>query len=93
MNLLPPHYDIFVLGAGPAGQKAAVQGAKAGKRVLLVDREARAGGECVHRGTIPSKTLHERAQALLRTGGVKPGERVPIDVKMYLPPEKRVRVW
>lgn len=61
MNVLPPHYDFLVLGAGPAGQKSAIHAARAGKKVLLVDREARAGGECVHRGTIPSKTLRESA--------------------------------
>ena len=55
------HYQIVVIGSGPAGQKAAIQGAKAGKDVLLIDREAGAGGECVHRGTIPSKTLRESA--------------------------------
>jgi len=67
-------YDIAVLGAGPSGQKAAIQGAKAGKRVLLVDRDPQVGGACVHRGTIPSKTLRETAVALLgfkrRSGGV-----------------------
>ncbi|MBK7875234.1 MAG: Si-specific NAD(P)(+) transhydrogenase [Planctomycetes bacterium] len=61
MNALPPRYDFLVLGAGPAGQKSAIQAARAGRKVLLVDREARAGGECVHRGTIPSKTLRESA--------------------------------
>ncbi len=61
MQLLPQHFDFLVIGAGPAGQKAAVQAAKSGRSVLLVDREARAGGECVHRGTIPSKTLRESA--------------------------------
>ena len=61
MNALPPRYDFLVLGAGPAGQKAAIAAALAGKKTLLVDREARAGGECVHRGTIPSKTLRESA--------------------------------
>ncbi|MDZ4772738.1 MAG: Si-specific NAD(P)(+) transhydrogenase [Planctomycetota bacterium] len=61
MNAVPEHFDFVVLGGGPAGHKAAVQGAKAGKRVLLVEREARIGGECVHRGTIPSKTLRESA--------------------------------
>jgi len=61
LNSVPDSYDFLVLGAGPAGQKAAIQAAKSGQRVLLVDREARAGGECVHRGTIPSKTLRESA--------------------------------
>ena len=55
------HYDIVVIGSGPAGQKAAVQGAKAGKRVAVIEREPGVGGACVYRGTIPSKTLRESA--------------------------------
>ncbi|HEX2056017.1 MAG TPA: Si-specific NAD(P)(+) transhydrogenase [Nitrospiraceae bacterium] len=55
------HYDILVIGSGPAGQKAAIQGAKAGKRVALIEREQGIGGNCVYRGTIPSKTLRESA--------------------------------
>jgi NAD(P) transhydrogenase len=55
------HYELVVIGAGPAGHKAAVQASKAGHSVLLVDRAASPGGECVHRGTIPSKTLRESA--------------------------------
>ncbi len=60
------HYDILVIGSGPAGQKAAVQGAKAGKRVALIERERAVGGSCVHTGTIPSKTLRENALQLDR---------------------------
>jgi NAD(P) transhydrogenase len=56
------HYDWVVIGAGPAGQKAAIQGAKDGLRVLIVDQGRAPGGECVNRGTIPSKTLRETAQ-------------------------------
>jgi len=67
-------FDLVVIGGGPAGQKAAVQAAKVGKRALLVDREANAGGACVRHGTIPSKTLRETAVAFegigRRTGGV-----------------------
>lgn len=63
------HYDFAVIGAGPAGQKAAVQAAKLGKRVLLVDREGAVGGECVHRGTIPSKALRHSAQQLANVRG------------------------
>ncbi|MCB9832428.1 MAG: Si-specific NAD(P)(+) transhydrogenase [Planctomycetes bacterium] len=59
-------HDVIVIGAGPAGQKAAIQAAKAGRSVALVEREARPGGACVLRGTIPSKTLHETASSLLR---------------------------
>ncbi len=54
-------FDLVVVGGGPAGQKAAIQGAKAGKRVVLVDKLREPGGECVRRGTIPSKTLRETA--------------------------------
>ena len=54
-------FDLIIIGSGPAGQKAAVQGAKAGKKVALIERDRVLGGACVHRGTIPSKTLGENA--------------------------------
>lgn len=57
-------WDIIVIGGGPAGQKAAIQGAKAGRAVLLVEQDSSVGGACVHSGTIPSKTLRETAVAL-----------------------------
>jgi NAD(P) transhydrogenase len=60
------HYDVLVIGSGPAGQKAAIQAAKAGKRVAVVEREQGLGGACVHHGTIPSKTLREGALQLDR---------------------------
>lgn len=52
-------YDLVVIGSGPAGRRAAVQAAKLGKSVLVVERGRRVGGVCVHTGTIPSKTLRE----------------------------------
>src|SRR6476660_167914 len=52
-------YDLIVIGSGPAGQKAAVQGAKLRKRVAVVERRHMVGGVCVNTGTIPSKTLRE----------------------------------
>ncbi len=58
------HYDLIVIGSGPAGHKAAIQGAKEGKRVLLVERARAIGGECVRHGTIPSKTLRQTAVQL-----------------------------
>lgn len=54
-------FDIVVIGSGPAGQKAAIQGTKSGKKVALIERSRELGGACVHRGTIPSKTLRENA--------------------------------
>jgi len=53
------NFDLIVLGSGPAGQKAALQGAKAGKRVVLVEASGTMGGGCVHQGTIPSKSFRE----------------------------------
>jgi NAD(P) transhydrogenase len=51
--------DMLVIGSGPAGRRAAVQSAKLGKSVLVVDKGRRLGGVSVHTGTIPSKTLRE----------------------------------
>lgn len=53
------HYDLIVIGSGPAGRRAGIQAAKFGKSVLVVDRGRRIGGVSVHTGTIPSKTLRE----------------------------------
>jgi len=52
-------YDLIVIGSGPAGQRAAIQGAKSGKRVALVERREVVGGTCINSGTIPSKTMRE----------------------------------
>ncbi len=54
-----PHYDLVVIGSGPAGQKGAIAAAKAHKRVAVIDRTTMIGGVCVHTGTIPSKTVRE----------------------------------
>src|SRR5262245_3246975 len=56
---LMAHYDMLVIGSGPAGQKAAIQAAKIGKRVGVVERKKVAGGICINSGTIPSKSLRE----------------------------------
>jgi len=55
------HYDLVVIGAGPAGEKGAAQAAYFGKRVCVVERAPRPGGAAVNSGTIPSKTLRETA--------------------------------
>ena len=54
-------YDIVVIGSGPAGQSAAIQAAKLGRRVAIVERNSVVGGVMVNSGTIPSKTLREAA--------------------------------
>ena len=52
-------YDLIVIGSGPGGQRAAIQAAKAGKRVAVVERQTMVGGVCINTGTIPSKTMRE----------------------------------
>lgn len=64
--MTPNHYDLVVIGSGPAGQMGAIAAAKFGKRVALIDRMDRIGGTCLHGGTIPSKTL--RLAVLYLTG-------------------------
>jgi NAD(P) transhydrogenase len=56
---MPYDYDLLVLGSGPGGQKAAIAGAKLGRRVGIVERKQMVGGVCINTGTIPSKTLRE----------------------------------
>jgi NAD(P) transhydrogenase len=52
-------FDLLVIGSGPAGQRAAIQGSKLGKRVAVIERQEVVGGVCVNTGTIPSKTCRE----------------------------------
>ncbi len=60
------HFELCVIGSGPGGQKAAIQAAKLGKRVGVVEQRATVGGVALHTGTIPSKTLRE---VILMVGG------------------------
>ena len=53
------NYDLIVIGSGPGGQRAAIQAAKCGKRVALIEKQSSIGGTCINFGTIPSKTLRE----------------------------------
>lgn len=52
-------YDLVVLGSGPGGQKAAIQALKLGKKVAIVDPNPQVGGNCLHDGTLPSKSFRE----------------------------------
>jgi NAD(P) transhydrogenase len=61
-------YDLVVIGSGPAGHHAAIQGAKLGGSVVVVEAQPRVGGAGLNTGTIPSKTLREGVLALRRTG-------------------------
>lgn len=63
-----PRYDLCVIGSGPAGQKCAIQSAKLGRRVCVVERREVVGGVAINTGTIPSKALRE---AILHLTGFK----------------------
>lgn len=52
-------YDVVILGAGPAGEAAAMKLAKSGKKVAVIDPRGQVGGNCAHVGTIPSKALRQ----------------------------------
>src|SRR5207302_5843703 len=52
-------YDLIVIGSGPAGQRAAIQAAKCGRKVVVVEAREILGGACINTGTIPSKTMRE----------------------------------
>ncbi len=78
-------FDLLVIGSGPAGQRAAIQAAKLGKRVAIAEHESVVGGACINTGTIPSKTMR---QAVLHLSGFYeraiygPAYRVKKDITM-----------
>jgi len=61
------HFDLCVIGSGPGGQKAAIQAAKLGKRVCVVEKMQFVGGVAINTGTIPSKALKEAVLDLKAT--------------------------
>src|SRR5262249_25264636 len=65
----PFEYDLVCIGSGPAGQRAAVQAAKAGRRVAVIEQGRCVGGTCLETGTIPSKTFREAVRMI--TGFMK----------------------
>jgi NAD(P) transhydrogenase len=65
----PDAFDMLCVGSGPAGQKAAIQAAKAGFRAAIIERESQVGGSCLLSGTIPSKALREQALRYRRMKG------------------------
>jgi len=64
-------YDILIIGSGPAGQHAAWQAARMGKRVAIIERKPKIGGAGLQTGTIPSKAMREVAYLLSRSGGMR----------------------
>ena len=66
-------YDIIVIGSGPGGEGAAMQASKAGKSVAVIDGLPQVGGNCTHKGTIPSKALRHAVQLLADTDKFREG--------------------
>ena len=62
-------FDLVCIGSGPAGQRAAVQAAKLGKRAAVIEKRRCVGGVCIDTGTIPSKTLREAVVAFAGLAG------------------------
>ena len=63
-NMTDFTYDLIVIGSGPAGQRAAIQASKLGKKIALIEKKNVVGGVCTNTGTIPSKTLREAVMHL-----------------------------
>jgi NAD(P) transhydrogenase len=68
-------FDLVCIGSGPAGQRAAVQAAKLGRRAAVVEKRRSVGGACIDTGTIPSKTLREAVVTFSGLAGK--GDRLP----------------
>lgn len=75
------HVDLVVIGSGPSGQKAAIQAAKLGKKVIVLERDPDPGGNCLYNGTIPSKTLREAIIDLTRFNerNILPENYIPME--------------
>ncbi len=64
-------YDLICIGSGPAGQRAAIQAAKLGKKVAVVEKQRSVGGVCIDTGTIPSKTFREAVRRVYSRPGLE----------------------
>jgi NAD(P) transhydrogenase len=75
-------FDLVCIGSGPAGQRAAVQAAKLGKTVAMVEKQRCLGGVCLGTGTIPSKTLREAVLFFSRIAARRDrGRETPVDTR------------
>lgn len=59
------HYNVIIIGTGPGGEGAAMKASKEGRKVAVIEAFERAGGNCTHRGTIPSKALRQSIEQLV----------------------------
>lgn len=82
-------FDVVAIGSGPAGQAAARTAVRAGKTAAIVERSREIGGACLHRGTIPSKTLREASRRILSLQ--RDGEAMGLVLPPRLPTELLAR--
>jgi NAD(P) transhydrogenase len=78
------HFDLVVIGSGPGGQKAAIQAAKLGKSVAVIEKMQFVGGVAINTGTIPSKALREAVLSLVGARQQNLGEFAALDRKSRL---------
>jgi len=74
-------YDFVCIGSGPAGQRAAVQAAKLGKKVAVIEKRRLVGGACLDTGTIPSKTFREAVLTLSQNEDLLPRQRSSVSIR------------
>jgi len=67
-NSSAKHYDMVLIGSGAAGHHGAIQAAKLGKKIAVVERSIALGGASINTGTIPSKALREAVMRSTRSG-------------------------
>ncbi|MGO9377438.1 MAG: dihydrolipoyl dehydrogenase family protein [Dissulfurispiraceae bacterium] len=84
--MIPYDFDIGVIGGGSAGLTVAAGSAQLGAKTLLIDKEGRLGGDCLHYGCVPSKTLIRTAYVYhlmkrTRNFGLPEVEIAPVDFR------------
>src|SRR5947199_10663385 len=67
--------DLICIGSGPAGQRAAIQASKLGKRVAVIEKQRVIGGVCIETGTIPSKTFREAVRRYYSRPGLEASDQ------------------
>ncbi len=86
-------YDLIVIGGGAAGLTASTFASQSGAKTLLIEKEEKLGGDCLHFGCVPSKTLIKSGYAY---NVIRQSEKYGLP-KMELPPidfvKVRNRIW
>lgn len=95
--VLSDSYDVAVIGSGPGGQRAAIQAAQKGRKVIVIERRLfKVGGVSLHTGTIPSKTLREAViylRGLRRRKIYGPSHRFSDDITLEDLMERVKQIW